>query len=151
MKQVFDLKKIDQLGSIFKDMKLLYYMRVTEIINKDDCLIFEYENNDLNDSLFIEYNLDRFKKIIIKYNYNEINITDQFVFVHHLRRAKCDVFRINEFINFIKKKKIKLYWVDYFLSTSEIYLEFIDKFGWDGYIRFDLQLKTIEYEWIEKQ
>lgn len=150
MKQVFDLKKIDQLGSIFKDMKLLYYMRVTEIINKDDCLIFEYENNDLNDSLFIEYNLDRFKKIIIKYNYNEINITDQFVFVHHLRRAKCDVFRINEFINFIKKKKIKLYWVDYFLSTSEIYLEFIDKFGWDGYIRFDLQLKTIEYEWIEK-
>ena len=85
MKQVFDLKKIDQLGSIFKDMKLLYDMRVTEIINKDDCLIFEYENNDLNDSLFIEYNLDRFKKIIIKYNYNEINITDQFVFVHHLQ------------------------------------------------------------------
>lgn len=79
MKQVFDLKSVDQLGTIFKDMKLLHDMRVTNISNKDNCLIFEYENNDLNDSLFEEYNLEQYEIVIIKCNYENINYQQFFV------------------------------------------------------------------------
>ena len=51
----------------------------------------------------------------------------------------------------IAKKKIQLQWIDYFLSHCEIYLEFVDENDWEQYIRFDLCLKTIEYDWIEKK
>lgn len=79
MKQVFDLKSVEQLGTIFKDMTLLHGMRVTKIANQDNCLIFEYENNDLNDSLFEEYNLEQYEIVIIKCNYENINYQQFFV------------------------------------------------------------------------
>lgn len=149
MKQVFDLKSVDQLGTIFKDMKLLHDMRVTNISNKDNCLIFEYENNDLNDSLFEEYDLDKYDKVIIRCNYDNINYQD--VFVQNSKKKKYEEYELNEFLNLIVKKNIKLQWIDYFLSHCEIYLEFVNENDWNQYIRFDLCLKTIEYDWIEKK
>lgn len=149
MKQVFDLKSVEQLGTIFKDMTLLHDMRVTKIANQDNCLIFEYENNDLNDSLFEEYNLDQYEIVIIKCNYENINY--QQVFVQNSKKKKYEKYEIDEFLKLIAKKKIQLQWIDYFLSHCEIYLEFVDENDWEQYIRFDLCLKTIEYDWIEKK
>ena len=149
MKQVFDLKSVDQLGTIFKDMTLLHDMRVTKISNQDNCLTFEYENNDLNDSLFEEYNLDQYEIVIIKCNYENINF--QQVFVQNSKKKKYEEYKIDEFLKLIAKKKIQLQWIDYFLSHCEIYLEFVDENDWEQYIRFDLCLKTIEYDWIEKK
>ena len=149
MKQVFDLESLEQLGTVFKDMKLLHDMRVTNISNKDNCLIFEYENNDLNDSLFEEYDLDKYEKVIIRCNYDNINYQD--VFVQNSKKKKYEEYELNEFLNLIVKKNIKLQWIDYFLSNCEIYLEFVNENDWSQYIRFDLCLQTIEYDWIEKR
>lgn len=148
MNKVFDLKSIEQLGTIFKDMTLLHDMRVTNINNSNNCLIFQYENNCLNDSLFEEYNLAQYEKIIIKCNYENINY--QQVYVLNSKKKKYEKYELDDFINLIKEKNIKLQWIDYFLSHCEIYLEFVDENDWNQYIRFDLCLQTIEYEWIKK-
>ena len=67
------------------------------------------------------------------------------------KKKKYEEYEIDEFLKLIAKKKIQLQWIDYFLSHCEIYLEFVDENDWEQYIRFDLCLKTIEYDWIDKR
>lgn len=146
MIQVFDYSKKE--GSIFSEMKLLHDMRVTRIINQKNCLIFEYENNNSNKGLFEEYNLDRFKKIVIKYEYEEDD--EQRVFLINTKKKKYEEYDLDHFINLCSKKKITLQWLYYFLGYNELYLQFVNEEDWFQEIKFDLFVKNIVYDWIVK-